>query len=115
VKIPFTSAEFYGVFSAYNMAVWPMQLPLLALGVLAVVLLIRQRINASVGISAILAFLWVWQALACHLAFFTAINPLAHVGGMESGELVLIVAGVLGLVLAVQWKDAAATSRKAKK
>jgi Family of unknown function (DUF6064) len=78
VKIPFTSAEFYGVFSAYNMAVWPMQLPLLALGVLAVVLLIRQRTNANVGISAILAFLWVWQALAYHLAFFTAINPLAY-------------------------------------
>ncbi len=78
MKIPFTSTEFYGVFSAYNMAVWPMQLPLLALGVLAVVLLIRQRTNASVGISAILAFLWVWQALAYHLAFFTAINPLAY-------------------------------------
>jgi hypothetical protein len=78
VKIPFTSAEFYGVFSAYNMAVWPMQLPLLALGALAVVLLIRQRTNASAGISAILAFLWVWQALAYHLTFFTAINPLAY-------------------------------------
>ena len=78
MKIPFTSAEFYGVFSAYNMAVWPMQLPLLALGVLAVVLLISQRTNANVGISAILAFLWVWQALAYHLTFFTVINPLAY-------------------------------------
>ncbi len=79
MNIPFTSAEFYGVFSAYNTAVWPMQLLLMALGVLAVVLLIRQRKNASVGISAILAFLWAWQALAYHLAFFTAINPLAYV------------------------------------
>ena len=79
MKIPFTSAEFYGVFSAYNTAVWPMQLPLLALGVLAVVLLVRQNKNASVGISAILTFLWVWQALGYHVAFFTAINPLAYV------------------------------------
>jgi hypothetical protein len=78
VNIPFTSAEFYGVFSAYNTAVWPMQLPLMALGVIAIVLLLRQRKNASVGISAILTFLWVWQALAYHLAFFTAINPLAY-------------------------------------
>lgn len=38
MNIPFTSAEFYGVFSAYNTAVWPMQLPLMALGVLAVLL-----------------------------------------------------------------------------
>lgn len=79
MNIPFSRAEFYGVFSAYNTAVWPMQLLLMALGVLAVVLLIRQRKNASVGISAILTFLWAWQALAYHLAFFTAINPLAYV------------------------------------
>ena len=78
MNIPFTRAEFYGVFSAYNTAVWPMQLLLMALGVLAIVLLISQRKNASVGISAILAFLWAWQALAYHLAFFTAINPLAY-------------------------------------
>jgi Family of unknown function (DUF6064) len=78
VNIPFTSAEFYGVFSAYNTAVWPMQLPLLALGVLAIVLLARQGRNAGVGISAILTFLWAWQALAYHLAFFTAVNPLAY-------------------------------------
>ena len=55
-----------------------MQLPLLALGVLAVVLLVMQRSYASVGISAILTVLWVWQALAYHLAFFTVINPLAY-------------------------------------
>jgi hypothetical protein len=79
VNIPFTREQFYGVFSAYNNAVWPMQLPLLALGVLAVVLLIRQRHYTSVGVSAILAFLWVWQAVAYHLAFFTVINPLAYV------------------------------------
>ena len=77
MKIPFTSAEFYGVFSAYNTAVWPMQLLLLALGVLAVVLLFRRRRYTSIGISAILTFLWVWQALGYHVAFFTAINPLA--------------------------------------
>jgi uncharacterized membrane protein len=79
VNIPFTAKQFYGVFSAYNTGVWPMQLPLLALGVLAVVLLVMQRSYASVGISAILTVLWVWQALAYHLTFFTAINPLAFV------------------------------------
>lgn len=75
---PFTVAEFYGVFSAYNTAVWPAQLPLIALGVLAIVLLVRQRSYSNVGISAILAALWTWQALAYHLAFFTVINPLAY-------------------------------------
>ena len=78
MNIPFTSAEFYSVFSAYNAGVWPMQLPLMALGVLAVVFLVRQSRYASVGISTILALLWAWQALAYHLTFFTAINPLAY-------------------------------------
>ena len=78
MNIPFTIAEFYGVFSAYNTAVWPLQLLLMALGVLAIVLLVRQRSYSSVGISVILTTLWVWQALAYHLAFFTAINPLAY-------------------------------------
>jgi uncharacterized membrane protein len=78
VTIPFTVEQFYGVFTAYNTAVWPMQLPLLALGVLAVVLLIRQRSYSSVGLSVILTALWVWQALAYHSVFFTEINPLAY-------------------------------------
>lgn len=78
MNIPFSVEAFYGVFTAYNTAGWPMQLPLTALGVLAVVLLTRQRSYSSVGISGILALLWVWQALAYHLAFFTVINPLAY-------------------------------------
>ncbi len=78
MNIPFTVTEFYDVFSAYNTAVWPMQLLLMALGVLAIVLLVRQRSYSSVGISVIITALWVWQALAYHLAFFTAINPLAY-------------------------------------
>ena len=59
MTIPFTDEQFYGVFTAYNTTVWPMQFPLLALGVLALVLFVRQRSYSSVGISAILAALWV--------------------------------------------------------
>ena len=75
---PFTTEPFYGVFSAYNTAVWPAQVFLLGLCLLAVALLIARRSYSGVGISGILAMLWVWQALAYHLAFFTAINPLAY-------------------------------------
>ena len=79
MSIPFTSEGFYGVFSAYNLALWPAQVFLLGLGVIAIALLVLQRSYSSVGISGILAFLWAWQALAYHLAFFTAINPMAYV------------------------------------
>lgn len=78
MNIPFTADAFYRVFTVYNTAVWPAQVPLLALSVLAILLLVRQRSYSSVGISAILTFFWVWQALAYHLAFFTSINPLAY-------------------------------------
>ncbi len=69
MNIPFTAVQFYGVFTAYNTAVWPMQLPLLALGVLAVVLLVRQRSYSSVGMAAILALLMIFvgQRVASHI------------------------------------------------
>lgn len=59
MNIPFTVAQLYGVFTAYNTAVWPMQFLLLALGVLAIIFLVQQRSYSSVGISAILTALWV--------------------------------------------------------
>lgn len=117
-----------------------MQLPLLTIGVLAVVLLARQRSYSSVGISAILAVLWVWQALAYHLAFFTAINPLAYAfaglfiaaavtflwQGVVCNRLIfkittgwrvhagwgLMVAGVIGIALLMQSKVAGVTLSK---
>ena len=78
MTIPFTSAEFYGVFIAYNTALWPVQFFLLGLGVIAIALLALQRNYASVAIAGILTFLWAWQAIGYHLAFFTVINPLAY-------------------------------------
>ncbi|WP_296908106.1 DUF6064 family protein [Polaromonas sp.] len=79
MQIPFTVEQFYGVFSACNMAIWPAQIFLPGLALIAIALLAAQRRFSGVGISGILAFLWAWQALAYHLAFFTAINPLAYV------------------------------------
>ena len=77
MSIPFTSTQFYGVFTAYNTGLWPVQVFLLGLGVIAIALLVVQDRDSNVGISAVLMGLWAWQALAYHLAFFTAINPLA--------------------------------------
>ncbi len=79
MHIPFTVNQFYGVFSAYNLAVWPAQVGLLGLAGFAVFMLVYPQRWSGMGISAILAFLWVWMALAYHLAFFTSINPLASV------------------------------------
>jgi hypothetical protein len=97
VVLPFTSEQFFAVFGAYNEAVWPAQLFLLALAVLALVLVAFPRSWSGWAVSAILAFLWAWLALAYHLAFFAAINPLAYVFAVVSlaGALVFLWQGVV--------------------
>ena len=74
--MPFSEQAFFQVFARYNEAVWPAQIALYAVAVAALFL------AASGGrtgryISAILAFLWAWTALAYHAAFFREIHPAA--------------------------------------
>jgi hypothetical protein len=97
VALPFTSEQFFAVFGAYNEAVWPAQFFLLALAVSALVLVAFPRVWSGGAVSAILAFLWAWLALAYHLAFFAAINPLAWVFAAVSaaGALVFLWQGVV--------------------
>lgn len=77
MNLPFSQEQFYAVFTAYNLVVWPAGV---VLGLLAIVLVVaalcfpeRAGRPAAFG----LAFLWAWIALAYHLAFFWAINPAA--------------------------------------
>jgi hypothetical protein len=104
VALPFTSEQFFGVFAAYNEAVWPAQLFLLALAVLALILVAFPQTWSGRAVSAILAFLWAWLALAYHLAFFASINPLAYVFAAVSaaGALVFVWQGVVRRTLRFQ-------------
>lgn len=79
MQLPFTAAEFYAVFRDYNLALWPAQWLLLALAGAAVGLALRPGRWSGVAVSAILAFLWAWIAVAYHLAFFSRISPPAYV------------------------------------
>lgn len=90
--LPFTSEQFFGVFAAYNESVWPAQVLLHALAILALVLVALPRDRSGQAISAILALLWLWLALAYHLAFFASINPLAHVFAAVSATGALLFA-----------------------
>lgn len=75
MALPFSAEHFYEVFDAYNEAVWPAQMFLLAVAVTAFALVFRPRPWSGVVIAGSLGFLWVWLALAYHLAFFSRINP----------------------------------------
>lgn len=77
MSLPFSREEFFGVFARYNEAVWPAQLGLYLVALIALVFAFRRSRDASRGVYAVLAILWLWMAVVYHGAFFFAINPLA--------------------------------------
>ena len=84
MQIPFTAQQFFEVIARYNEAVWSAQVLLHALALLAVVLVLLRPRWSDALVSAVLSALWAWTGAAYHLAFFTAINPLAQVFGAAS-------------------------------
>lgn len=106
MRPPFTAEQFFGVFATYNQAVWPAQAILLALALAAVAMVFMRRRWSGPAISAILAILWTWVALAYHLAFFSTINPLAYLfaGASLIGAVVLAWHGIVRRRLEFRWQ-----------
>jgi len=77
MSLPFSADQFMSVFAHYNNSIWPLQILLNVLGVLAVILCLRAKV-LSILVSTILAGLWLWMGLVYHYLFFTAINPGAY-------------------------------------
>ena len=75
--MPFSPADFLDVFGRYNATVWPAQLALIMVGAATVIFAVLSTPRASIAASILLGVLWLWMGIAYHLAFFTAINPLA--------------------------------------
>jgi len=75
--IPFTLEQFLGVFERYNFAVWPAQLFLYAIAILAICLALPRKADFSRGISLILSMFWIWMGLVYHFGFFSTINRAA--------------------------------------
>jgi hypothetical protein len=81
MQLPFTPEQFFAVFAAYNVAVWPAQWALNALALGCVVALMLRAKQSGRVVALILAMLWLWMAIAYHFAFFTRINPAAWAFG----------------------------------
>src|SRR5688572_33274650 len=77
--IPFTVDQFLNVFERYNNAVWPAQLFLHAIAILAIYLALQRKADFSRGVNIILSIFWIWMGLVYHLWFFSAINRAALV------------------------------------
>jgi hypothetical protein len=104
--VPFDAAQFFAVFTSYNIAVWPAQIPLGLAGLGAVALAARGRPGAGRAISILLGGLWLWMGAVYHLGFFRSINPAAAVFGvlfLLEGVLLLAVGGWQGR-LRIAWR-----------
>jgi len=105
MQLPFSTEQFFDVFRAYNTAVWPAQVPLLALAVAAFVLVLVPSRWSSVVISSIVASLWAWVGLVYHVGFFAPINRLAYAFAAVSliGAAVFLWQGVVRRRLKFEW------------
>jgi hypothetical protein len=81
MNLPFTAEQFLLIFERYNLSVWPAQIILAVLGLLAIVLAARPIPFSGRIISLILGFLWIWMGLVYHIRFFSSINPAAYAFG----------------------------------
>jgi hypothetical protein len=81
MQLPFTVEEFISVFERYNMSVWPAQVGLYAIALVAVLCFYRNVFPTRQVVFAVLSFLWAWTGLVYHIGFFSSINPLAYIFG----------------------------------
>jgi len=79
MALPFTKEQFFDLFGAYNVTLWPFLLALWIASTTASLLLRSSRPPSNRWISALLTVHWAWSALAYHAVFFTTINPTAWV------------------------------------
>ncbi len=96
MHLPFTVEQFLGIFVAYNTAIWPAQVFLNLLALLALGLCFRSHPPSRL-IALILVLLWLWTGIIYHLVFFSTINPAAwFFGGLcIAAACTFLYAGVL--------------------
>jgi hypothetical protein len=81
MQLPFTTEEFMRVFERYNVSVWPAQLGLYALALVALLSFYWNVLPTRKIVFAILSLLWAWTGLVYHVGYFSSINPLAYFFG----------------------------------
>jgi len=80
--LPFTVEQFMGIFEKYNIAVWPMQIILVLIALLALSLSLRKFSFSNKMISTFLGLFWLWIGVVYHLTYFTSINKAAYIFGV---------------------------------
>jgi hypothetical protein len=95
MKIPFTVDQFFDVFEAYNVAIWPIHVIFYLLGIAAVLYAASNPgIKRSRIVAGILALFWSWIGVAYHFVHFSRINPAARVFG-----IIFVLQGILFVIV----------------
>jgi Family of unknown function (DUF6064) len=93
----FSPRTYYRLFELYNAAIWPLQIPALALGGAILGLLLRGVVWRGRAIAAILAACWLWVAWAYLLKRYDTINWAASyfAVGFAIEALLLVWTGII--------------------
>ena len=82
MTFPFTQEQFLTIFSQYNLAVFPLQIVFIILGIVALWFVVKKSPISDRIILLILIFFWFWMGIVYHILFFSSINPLAYAFGV---------------------------------
>ncbi len=105
MTLPFSTAQFFAVFAAYNSAIWPAPVLAYAAALPAVALLFRPRLAADRVISLVLAAMWGFAGIVYHGIFFYPINSAALLFGLAfvAQGAIFFVLGVMRRQLHFGW------------
>ncbi len=78
---PFTEAQFLDAFRRYNQAVEPALWPLMLLALVVAGAALRGTTRSMRVAFALLGLLWLWTAIAYHLAFFATLGTVGYLFG----------------------------------
>jgi hypothetical protein len=80
-RIPFTTDQFFGVFTAYNLSIDGATIALNAIAMALVWVSLRPTRWSSAVVWLGLAGLWLWTGVVFHLTHFTSVTPAAYLFG----------------------------------
>lgn len=95
--MPFTLEEFLQVFEKYNSSIWPAQVIMYALSIIALLMIIKKVKASDKFTTGILALSWLIAGIGYHIGFFSKINPIANVFGalFVIQGIMLVINGIL--------------------
>jgi hypothetical protein len=96
MNLPFTLSQFLGVFQAYNLAIWPLQILAYLLGLAMVYLVVKKSPYSNQLTSGGLSLMWLCVGILYHITYFSAINKAALIFGT-----VFVIQAIIFLVFGV--------------